>query len=320
MKKPLKRSLQILLALTAAIACFLLYVQFNYNPEYDAPATGIRHSKDSAVIARGQYLVMGPGHCWNCHAADGETNLQTGTVTGLSGGLAFKLPFGTLYSPNITPDSATGIGARSDEMLARAIRFSVKHDNTAMIPFMTYNGMSDEDITAVISYLRSLEPIKNVVEETELNLLGKIVKRFVIKPVGLDSIAPHVMERDTTPEYGRYLAASVGNCVGCHTNRDKNTGEFVGEKFAGGYQMRAKSGTFTTPNLTPDPETGAITHYSVGQFIAKFRAGAVYPETPMPWKSFQTLNDNDLKALFYYFKSMKPVKNPTVRFVAKTEK
>jgi mono/diheme cytochrome c family protein len=315
MKKRSKRILQVLLTLILLVSCFLLYVQFNYNPEYEAPVTGIRHTTDSATVARGQYLVMGPGHCWNCHAADGEKNLQTGTLTGLSGGLAFKLPFGTLYTPNITPDSATGIGAYTDEMLARAIRFSVKHDNTAMIPFMTYNGMSDEDITAVISYLRGIKPIRNPVKKTDLNLLGKIVKRFAIKPVGLDAELPRAMKRDTTPEYGLYLSTSVGNCVGCHTNRDKNTGEFVGEKFAGGHQMHVKSGTFTTPNLTPDPETGAITHYSVTQFIAKFRAGAVYPETPMPWKSFKTLDDNDLKALFYYFKSLKPVKNATVRFV-----
>jgi hypothetical protein len=143
------------IALTICLLLALIgisYMEFTYNSyTFEVPPTGIRASKDAKVIERGKYLAMGPAHCCNCHAADGETNLQTGTRTGMSGGLPFKLPFGTIYSPNITPDAETGIGSYSDEQLARVIRHSVKHDNTALIPFMSFNGMNDPDIIFLLS-------------------------------------------------------------------------------------------------------------------------------------------------------------------------
>lgn len=281
------------------------------------PATGIRASKDSAVVARGKYLVMGPGHCWNCHAPDGETNLQSGSKVGMIGGKEFKLPFGTVYSPNITADTVTGIGGFSDEMLAQAIRYSVRHDKTALVPFMSYNGMSDNDIQAVISYLRTTRPVRHKVKETTINIIGKAVVRFVLKPVFSEPAPKPFIQPDTTSEYGSYLATSVGNCVGCHTQRDKNTGEFAGSKFAGGYQISVSDGTFTTPNLTPDSATGAIVKWKAADFVQRFKTGAVYPRTPMPWKSFQTFTDNDLKALYYYFNSLQPVSNKVTVFQQK---
>ena len=317
MKKVLKSVSRILGAIAVIVSVFLIYVQISYKKEFDVPETGIRASKDSSVIARGKYLVMGPGHCWNCHAPDGETNLQSGSKVGMIGGKEFKLPFGVLYSPNITSDTATGIGAFSDEMLAQAIRYSVRPDKTALVPFMSYNGMSDDDIQAVISYLRTTRPVRNKVKENSINVIGKAVVRFVLKPVFSDPAPRASLQPDTTAEYGNYLATSVGNCVGCHTRRDKNTGEFSGSKFAGGYQISVSNGTFTTPNLTPHATTGAIVNWRPGDFVQRFRTGAVYPQTPMPWKSFQTLTDNDLKALYYYFKSLKPVDNKVIVFQQK---
>ncbi|MCF0063739.1 cytochrome c [Dyadobacter chenwenxiniae] len=312
MKKRWKVTGRALLVLSLIVGVFLIYIQFSYRQKYDVPQTGIVASRDSAVIARGEYLVMGVGHCWNCHAPDGETNLQTGSRIGMSGGLPFKLPFGTVYSANITSDTLTGIGGYSDEMLARTLRYSVRHDNTALIPFMAYNGMSDADIRAVISYLRTIKPIRNQVPKTHLNMAGKIVARFVLKPVVADPPAPKAITRDTSIAYGKYLATAVGNCVSCHTNRDKNTGAFVGSKFAGGYQMKSKTGVFVTPNLTPDPKTGVIASWKPSDFVRRFRAGAVRPHTPMPWKSFQSLSENDLKALYYFLHSLEPVNNNQV--------
>ncbi|MCE7064920.1 c-type cytochrome [Dyadobacter sp. CY326] len=314
MKKFVRRFSKVFGALAIVISIFLIYVQATYKQQFEVPVTGIKASKDSAVIARGEYIVMGPGHCWNCHAPDGETSLQTGTKLGLIGGHELKLPFGELYTPNLTPDTLTGIGGFSDEMLARAIRYSVKHDNAALIPFMSYNTMSDSDIRSVISYLRTIKPVRNKVKENSLNIVGKMVLRFIIKPVYPETTPKTHLEPDTSAAYGQYLATSVGNCVGCHTNRDKNTGDFIGAKFAGGYQTNAKGGTFTTPNLTPDEKTGAIVKWKPTDFTHRFRAGAIYSETPMPWKAYQRFSDNDLKALYYFFNSLEPVQNKTVTF------
>jgi len=99
------------------------------------------------------------------------------------GGNPLETPFATFYTPNITPDEETGIGNFTDEQLARAIRHNINHNSRAMVGFMTFNGMSDEDISAVISYLRSTPPIRNVVPEHEYNIVGKVLVRFLIKPV-----------------------------------------------------------------------------------------------------------------------------------------
>jgi mono/diheme cytochrome c family protein len=303
----------------AFITCVLFallvvsYVESSYNTHtFELPPTGIKSSRDIKVIERGRYLVMGPAHCWNCHAADGETNLQTGTRTGMSGGLAFKIPFGTIYSPNITPDAETGIGSYSDEQLASVIRHNLKHDNTALIPFMSFNGMNDPDVTAVISYLRSIKPIRNKVPANDLNFLGKIVKRFIIKPK--QTLRPKTLALDTSAAYGEYLAISVANCYSCHTNRDKNTGEFIGEKFGGGFEMKTLNAVFTTPNLTPDVQTGAIAGWTSKDFITRFRTGAIFPDTPMPWKPYSSMSDTELKALYNYFKQLKPTRNKVVAY------
>ncbi|RYG18164.1 MAG: cytochrome c, partial [Chitinophagaceae bacterium] len=295
MKK--KKIILTLIVLVFSILVLVSYIEFSYDThQFDVPATGITASADPKIIERGKYLVMGPAHCWNCHALDGETNLQTGTKIGLSGGLPFKIPFGTIYSPNITPDKETGIGSYSDEDLAKVIRHNVKHDNTALIPFMRYNGMNDQDLSAVISYLRSIKPIRNKVPENSLNIVGKAVKRFIIKPEV--TARPKTLSMDTTAKYGEYLALSIANCYSCHTNRNPNTGDFVGGDFAGGFEMKTANRSFKTPNLTPEKNTGVMSGWTEKDFIARFRMGAAYPNTPMPWKSYNSMSDIELRALY----------------------
>ncbi|WP_346319986.1 cytochrome c [Chitinophaga sp. YIM B06452] len=314
MKRFFKWVLRVFLGIATLILLLILYIQLTYKRKFDALPTGIKASTDSAVIARGEYLVMGPAHCWACHTPGAHENLQEAPSGGMSGGLEIKLPFGTLYAPNITNDAATGIGTYTDEMLARAIRFNVKHDRTALVPFMTYNGMSDEDLTAVISYLRSTKPVVHEVPQHDLNVLGKGVMRFLMKSYEHATPPPAALRPDTSAEYGKYLAINVANCHGCHTNRDKSSGQFIGTPFAGGYEMPTKSGTFTSANLTPHPATGVLAKWSAGDFVQRFRAGAAYPESPMPWKAFQEMTDNDLKALYYFLRSIEPAEQRVTAF------
>src|SRR6185369_13982449 len=92
------------------------------------------------------------------------------------------IPPGTFYTPNLTPDPKTGIGRRTDEQLVGMIRHSVRADGRAAVPFMEYNGLSDEDVVALISYLRSQPPVRNAVPAHQLNLMGKAVMAFMIRP------------------------------------------------------------------------------------------------------------------------------------------
>ena len=180
--------------------------------------------------------------------------------------------------------------------------------------------MSDEDLTAVISFLRSQKPVKNGVKPTEYKFLGKAVMAFgLIKPAAPKNTPPKSVAVDSTVLSGSYLANSVANCVGCHTKRDLKTGDFIGPAFAGGMLMEADAFThgfsFVTPNLTPDPQTGILSKWSESSFVSRFRSGRVQAGSPMPWGSFSRMNEVDLKALYRYLKSLDPVNNKITKTV-----
>src|SRR5206468_9360252 len=103
----------------------------------------------------------------------------------------------------------TGIGHFSDGEIARALRYGVGHDGRALLPFMEMQGLSDEDLTAVVSYLRSLPPVRNEVPAHRYGLLGMIVKATVLaNPVGPKQTPPRVNPRGATVENGRAIPGS----------------------------------------------------------------------------------------------------------------
>jgi mono/diheme cytochrome c family protein len=289
------------------------YVMSKQNEKYDAPIPDVHASSDSTVIAEGKYLFFGPAHCMECHAKKSDYPPNT-PVTAMipSGGFEFKLPVGTMYSPNITPDDETGIGRLTDGQIARTLRYGVGSDNRAILDFMPFHNMSDADLSAIISYLRTLPPVHKEVPRMHFNVLGKIVKAFILRPVGPSETVPESVAKGPTVEYGRYLANSVANCKGCHTNRDMMTGGYIGEDFAGGLKIESDQhpGNFyVTRNLTPDNQFGQIKDWSETVFISRFRSGRVYKDSPMPWEAFQQMSDADLKAIYRYLKTLKPVHN-----------
>jgi mono/diheme cytochrome c family protein len=206
----------------------------------------------------------------------------------------------------------TGIGKMSDGELARVLRHMVGADGRCIFPFMPFAELSDEDLTAIVSFLRSQPPVKHEVKRSEYSFMGKAIMAFgLIKPEGTKGTPPKSVARDTTVEYGKYLANYVANCVGCHTERDMKTGAFIGEPFAGGLQMPpdafSEGKAFLTPNLTPHVGTGVMAEWTEDAFVARMKAGRVHSGTPMPWGSFSRINDMELKAIYRYLKSLKPV-------------
>lgn len=307
----MKRFLRILkwsgIIVLAVIAGLLLTIYFRQNLTFDAPYPDIHASSDTNMIKRGKEIVFGPAHCADCHfSGNADSLLQSGLEVSLSGGHVFDLPVGKIYSKNITPDTETGIGRMTDAEIARALRYGVHPNGTAVFDFMPFHNMADEDLAAVISYIRSQKPVKNVVPQHDLNLMGKAIKAFMIKPVGPNGPVEKSVKRDTTAEYGRYLAYNVANCNGCHTKRDLK-GEFTGKPFAGGSRFDENGMVMYPPNLTPGPE-GRITNWSEEQFIQRFRMGKLIPQSVMPWSSFRRMSDGDLKALYKFLKTLKPEK------------
>jgi mono/diheme cytochrome c family protein len=256
---------------------------------------------------------MGPAHCADCHANPADfKKVEAGIEVPLSGGFTFNIPPGKIRPHNITPDSETGIGRFSDEQIVRSLRYGVGTDGRALFDFMPFHNTSDEDMIAILSYLRAAQPVKNAVPDNENSMLGNLLKAFAIKPVGPDMEVPKMVKRDTTAEYGKYLAYSVANCRGCHTNRDLKTGAYVGEFFAGGFEMESAIDPryiLKTPNITPDPKTGRIYGWSQEQFIKRFREGKKIPQSTMPWGPFSRMEENDLIAIYKFLQTIKPIEN-----------
>lgn len=281
------------------------------NQKYEAPYPDIKASAAPAVIARGRHLVLNVAHCVGCHSTANVVSIDFNTVdVPLSGGRLFDLPVGKIYSKNITPDTETGIGNYSDAEIARALYYGVHPDGTVVYDFMPFHNVSKEDMTAIISYLRTQKPVKNKVPENKLNVIGNLVKAFMIEPVGPEGEIPATVKKDTTAEYGRYLAMYVAECNGCHTERNM-AGAFVGEPFAGGKPMEAKGyPPLTPPNLTPDPGS-RIYGWSQETFINRFRMGKLIPYSHMHWSSFKHMTDDELKAIYKFLQTLKPVKTKT---------
>ncbi len=281
---------------------------------FDAPFPPIQASADPAVVARGRYLVYGPAACAYCHVPREQWATLDKTELPLSGHHVFRLPFGELVAPNITPDADTGIGRRTDGELARVLRHGVRADGRAAFPFMAFQEMSDEDLTAVISFLRLQAPVRLAVPGHRLSLLGKILMAFAIEPVGPASTPPRVSPAGPTIARGEYLATRVSSCVECHTDRDPRSGAFVGPKFGGGQRMDLAANSdivAVPPNLTPDPRTSVIGQWSEEMFVGRFRVGETLAGTPMPWGAYGRMTDDDVRSIYRYLRTLPPHEHDT---------
>ena len=291
----------------AAVIVLLITITLRWNRRFDAPYPKVAASTDTAVIARGRYLAYGPAHCSDCHTAPAEyASLKSGTQPPLSGGSSFVIPVGTIRVPNITPDKETGIGLLSDSAVARVLRYGVRPDGRAAIPFMEYHELSDADLVAVISFIRSQAPVRNLVPDNSLNLLGKAVMAFVIKPIGPTAPPPAESPPSApTAERGAYLVNAVANCAGCHSTRSMVTGAYTGPRLAGGSEMESAANAaikLTPPNITADGRVGQLTE---DEFVARFHAGERIPGSPMPWQAFRRIKDDDLRAIYRYLKTVR---------------
>jgi mono/diheme cytochrome c family protein len=281
---------------------------------YERPYPNIKASTDPAIIAKGKHIVLGPGHCADCHSKvkNVDSVLKAGQEVPLTGGNTFDLPFGKFYTRNLTPDKETGIGNLTDGEIARVLRYSVKKNGEAVLPFMQVQNFSDADITAVISYLRSLKPVSNKVPDHQYNLMGRVIKAFMLQPQGPSEPVRADLKVDSSVAYGRYMAMAVANCNECHTKRDE-IGNYIGQPMAGGspFVEEGKT-TLTPPNLTPHP-TSRIYGWTEQNFIDRFRQGRIIQHSHMPWESFGRMSDTELKAIYNYLKSLPPTPTEAIK-------
>jgi mono/diheme cytochrome c family protein len=262
---------------------------------------------DPAMIDRGKYLAEVVMNCKACHTPLGPNGPDLERA--YAGGLEYPDTFGTWRSPNITQDPKTGIGGWTDEQIITAVREGKRPTGEMMYPVMPYeyfSKASDEDMKALVAFLRTLEPIENAVEgNTTLTLA---------KP---DHKPAEPMEPGLEPEsQGQYLAA-LAHCGDCHTpivdgKRDET------KLFAGGREFTAfefqGTGKVWSANITPDPETG-IGKYSEDELMTaivdldKRDGSAIVGPMTFYTAAWSNLTHKDAKALAAYLRSLPPVVN-----------
>jgi len=242
-------------------------------------------------------------HDWNTHGgpvlAGGE---GVGQVMWFS-----DLP-GRIVAPNITPDPETGSGRWTDDQLARAIREGIGHDGRALFPMMPYEEfrhMSDEDLASIVVYMRSLPPVRHELPKTEIIFPVKYLIRNVPQPITEPVSGP---ERSDPVKWGQYLV-TIASCTECHTPRLR--GDVVsGMEYGGGFMLKGPWGAAAGANITPD--ASGIAYYDESLFIQAMRTGYVKARklnSIMPFHEFGKLTDDELKAMFAYLRTLKPVKH-----------
>jgi mono/diheme cytochrome c family protein len=175
-------------------------------------------TSQETAITRGEYLIHA-GSCVDCHTEDSDD------ADPLAGGRAIESAFGTFYSPNITPDDETGIGAWSDEDFVNAFWEGVNPDGDhyyPAFPYTSYTGMSREDLLAMKAYLFSLEPLRQ--DNPEHELAWYISTRLAAGAWKLRYFEPtrFVPDTDRSDQWNRgaYLVRHLGHCGECHTPRN----------------------------------------------------------------------------------------------------
>jgi len=201
----------------------------------------------SELIARGKYLTTA-ADCEACHTAPGGKPF--------AGGLAFKLPFGTIYSPNITPDTKDGVGSWSDAEFVRAVRLGVgRHgeDLYPAFPYTSYALLSTDDILAIKAYIETLKPVSGSAPENELAF--PFNQRWTLRSWKLLFMPWGPLEQDTSKSeqwnQGAYLVEALAHCGECHTPRGLMFQRKQGEALSGGVVDGWKAW-----NITSDKETG----------------------------------------------------------------
>ena len=167
----------------------------------------------------------------------------------LAGGRPFDLgPAGVLLTRNITPDQETGIGSWSDEQIILAIKTGISSDGKLLFPVMpyhVYSTMADEDLHALVAYLRSIKPVNNSIPKSTISTEG-----FPIPPYETGIVAPDPSDKAAR---GAYLVNSVMGCTDCHTSVDPTTGAPQMDKYRAGRQpYEGPWGIVYGGNITPD--------------------------------------------------------------------
>jgi mono/diheme cytochrome c family protein len=313
--KKLRKALLIAVMLVTVFLVAGISMAIGWRPIIGAkarPLTTRNFERTPQRLERGRYIFTGLSGCVHCHSPWEGSQRGFPPVMSLMGSgqvLVEQASLGRIVAPNLTPDMQTGSGTWTDDQLARAIREGIGHDGRTLFPMMPYQnfrGMSDEDLASVVVFLRSLPPIRHELPKTTVAFPVKYLIKRLPQPVTSPVSAPLAINR---VQWGKYLVR-LASCANCHTARGAHGKPIPDMDFAGGQTIAMDGVMSTSANLTPD--ASGIPYYDEALFIRTLRTGMVGARelsSIMPFVLYRNLSDDDLKAIFAYLQTLKPVRH-----------
>jgi Cytochrome c len=298
--------------------------------KYVRPVSNERVDPTPERLVRGGYLVNQVCACGACHTTRDGGHIATEperTDAFLGGGNTFVAEgksggmTGGIWIPNITPDVETGIGAWSDDEIMRAIRDGVARDGHFLLPLMpsgAYQRMSDQDVRAVVVYLRSVPPFKQPKPRAENQL--ELVPRLLFTKIGVQMHQParNVPAPDKADpiKSGEYLATIAG-CAVCHSMTKKGPRRANDPRVLAGSEGPFSDpgfGKVWAPNLTPDRETGLGRFYPepIKQAIrtgVRLDGKRMAPPMSIMSPHYSGIAEDDLDTVVAYLKARKPARH-----------
>lgn len=311
-------------------ALFMISVAAVYfsacNDNKTEPTANNKDSLDK-VIKRGEYLALHVTPCMDCHSQRDFSKYSGPIKPGTEGmgGEVFDqkhmgLP-GTLYAKNITPDPETGIGTWTDEEIMRAVTQGISKNGDTLFPLMPYahfNHMAKDDLLSIVAYLHTLKPIKNKVPARQLMVpISAVYPAKALTPSVDGNVRPPETDK---VKYGEYLV-NAAVCADCHTPQTQQGPDFS-KMLAGGFTVDLEIFKVTSANITPDSATGLGT-WTEERFMNKFTLyreekgynfDAGKQNTIMPLTAYAGMTDDDLKAIYAYLHSLKPISNKVEKY------
>ncbi|MEX2589887.1 MAG: cytochrome c [Chitinophagales bacterium] len=315
MKKLLKILGVFVMLIVVVLLAGLAYINFKGIPSYAVEKVDYQAVITPQSIERGKKLTM--MLCAGCHK-----NYNTGRLSGTRM-LDAPAEFGVIYSANITNHKKYGIGDWTDGELLYLLRTGIKKDGKYSPPYMAkLPKMADDDINAIISFLRSDDPMvaadPTPTKPCEPSFLTKLLCNVAFKPLPMPNGKIEMPDTNNTLEWGKYLAHNL-DCFSCHSADFKSVDFLNPEKsegyFGGGNKPLNREGeVMLTPNLTPDKETG-IGNWSEEKFLKVVKYGVKEGVEAMryPMMPYVHLTDQEVSAIYAYLQSIPPIKNKVVR-------
>jgi mono/diheme cytochrome c family protein len=270
--------------------------------------TGVPASLAKAsLVERGAYLARA-ADCMACHTKPGGKDF--------AGGLAFKLPFGTLYSTNITPDKETGIGNYSDADFLSAMQRGIRRDGARLypaMPYVSYTYMTDDDALAIKAYLFSLPPVHAPAPANTLAFPFDQRWAMMFWSALFNPDTRFAPDASKSPEWNRgaYLAEAMAHCGECHTPRNLAFALDNRKKFAG-----AVAAGWHAFNITSDKATGVggWSDADLASYLANGHANghgtASGPMGEAVDRSFSQMTPDDIKSMVAYLRTVPPIASP----------